>query len=146
MYKNINLYSLVAFFLQETKTRFKNKLKHPNYTFFEHIRKSGGGGGLITAVHNSLHPVLIRDAEEDIEVMVVESKIDDLKVRLINGYGPQEGNEVVATNFMNKIDFEVKSAKLSGALICIEMDANSKLGKDIIKGDPKEPAKKVKTT
>ena len=78
--------------------------------------------------------------------MVVESKIDDLKALIINGYGPQEGNEVEATNFMNKIDFEVKSAKLAGALICIEIDANSKLGKDIIKGDPKEPAKKVKTT
>ena len=31
-------------FLQETKTRFKNKLKHPNCTFFEYIRKNCGGG------------------------------------------------------------------------------------------------------
>ena len=140
----VNLFSPVVYFLQETKTRFKNKLKYPNYTFFEHIRKTCGGGGLITAVHNSLHPVLISDVEEDIEVMVVESKIDDIKVRLINGYGPQEANEVDSIKFMNKIDLEVKAAKLAGAFICIELDANSKLGKDIIKGDPKEQSRNGK--
>ena len=46
-YRNINLFNPVAFFLQETKTRFKNKLKHPNYTFFEYIRRNSGGVGLI---------------------------------------------------------------------------------------------------
>ena len=50
-YRNMNLFSPSVFFLQETKTRFKNKLKYPNYTFFEYIRKNSGGGGLITAVH-----------------------------------------------------------------------------------------------
>ena len=51
-YRNMNLFSPAAFFLQETKTRFKNKLKYANYTFFEQIRTNCGGGGLITAVHN----------------------------------------------------------------------------------------------
>ena len=45
---------------------------------------------------------------------------------------------------MNKIDLEVKAAKLAGAFICIELDANSKLGKDIIKGDPKEQSRNGK--
>ena len=45
---------------------------------------------------------------------------------------------------MNRIDLEVKSAMLAGALICIEMDANSKLGPRIIKSDPKEQSKNGK--
>ena len=93
LYRNLNLFKPAAIFLQETKTRFKNKLKYPDYTFFEHIRKNSGGGGLITAVHNSLEPVLINEGDDGIEVMVVETKIDDFKLRLINGYGPQEGND-----------------------------------------------------
>jgi hypothetical protein len=78
-YRNINLFSPAAFFLQETKTRYKNKLKHPNYTFSEYIRKHSGGCGLITAVHNSLHPVQVSN-DDKIEVMVVEAKIDERSV------------------------------------------------------------------
>ena len=32
-------------------------------------------------------------------------------------------------NLFSRIDIEVKSAKLAGTLICLEMDANAKLGK-----------------
>ena len=142
-YRNMNLFSPSVFFLQETKTRFKNKIKYPNYTFFEYIRKNTGGGGLITAVHNNLHPVQISN-DDDTEVLVVEAKIDDVKIRLINGYGPQESDEEKSKAFMNRIDLEVKSAMLSGAMICIEMDANSKLGPDIIKDDPKQQSKNGK--
>ena len=45
---------------------------------------------------------------------------------------------------MNRIDLEVKRAKLAGAFVCIEMDANSKLGPSIIKGDPKEQSRNGK--
>ena len=142
-YRNIRLFNPAVFFLQETKTRFRNKIKYPNYTFFEYIRKNSGGGGLLTAVHNNLHPVQVSN-DEDVEVLVVEGRLDDIKIRLINGYGPQEADEENTRAFMNKIDLEVKSAMLAGALICIEMDANSKLGPGIIKGDPKEQSKNGK--
>ena len=132
-YRNLNLFNPAVFFLQETKTRYKNKLKHSNYTFFEYIRKNGGGGGLITVVHNNLHPVQVSN-DDDTEVLVVEAKFDNTKIRLINGYGPQESDEDNSKAFMNRIDIEVKSAIFPGTLICIEMDANSKLGHDIIKG------------
>ena len=45
---------------------------------------------------------------------------------------------------MNRIDFEVKRAKLAGAFVCIEMDANSKLGPKIVKGDPNEQSRNGK--
>ena len=82
-YRNINLFKPAAFFLQETKTRFKNKLKHPEYSFFEYIRKNGGGGGLITAVNNSLHPVSVGSDDDNTEVIVVEAKVEDFKLRLM---------------------------------------------------------------
>ena len=45
----------------------------------------------------------------------------------MNAYGPQEDeNEDKKKLFFNKLDEEVRSAKLSGAMICLEMDANSK--------------------
>ena len=56
---------------------------------------------------------------------------------MINGYGPQEGeNEESRKSFYSRLDFEVKRAQISGALICIEMDSNAKLGPHIISGDP----------
>ena len=39
---------------------------------------------------------------------------------------------------------EEKNAKLSDNLVCIQMDANSKLGKQVIKGDPHEMSKNGK--
>ena len=55
----LNLFLPGVFFVQETKLRIKNKIKHPNYVTFEYIRKDCGGGGLLTAVHKSLNPVSI---------------------------------------------------------------------------------------
>ena len=37
---------------------------------------------------------------------------------------------------INRLDQEVKSAMLAGTAVCIELDANSKLGPDIVPGDP----------
>ena len=90
--RNIELFKPVAFFLQETKTKSKNKLKVKDYTCFEYIRKNRGGGGLMTVVHNKMNPVSIGNETED-EVIVVEAEIGKDKIRLINGYGPQEDDE-----------------------------------------------------
>ena len=63
-------------------------------------------------------------------------------MRFINGYGPQDDAEdEICDAFFNRIDLEVKSAAIAGTMICIEMDANAKLGKEFIPGDPKEQSK-----
>ena len=60
--------------------------------------------------------------------LVVEATIVDKKVRFINGYGPQEDkSDDVREGFFHRIDKEVKSSKMAGAMICIEMDANANL-------------------
>ena len=123
-------------FLQETKCKRKNTIKLTNYTIFEHLRKESNGGGLLTAVHNNLNPVYINDGD-DVEVLIVEIEVSGLKVRLMNGYGKQEyDKEEDRTSFFNFLDLEIKSAKLSGALVCLEMDSNSKVGPTELPNDP----------
>ena len=45
---------------------------------------------MLTAVDSNLEPVLIEDANEESEILVVQVKLGGSKIRIINGYGPQE--------------------------------------------------------
>ena len=136
-YRNISLFKPGVFFIQESKARQKNKIKLNDYVIFEHIRNLSAGGGLLTAVHKSLKPVSVSNDDTE-EILVVEGEVSKSKVRFINGYGPQESStEEVRKPFFDRLDFEIKSAKIAGSLICIEMDSNSKLGAALVPGDPK---------
>ena len=124
--------------LQETKAKRKNKVKLNNYVLFEQIRSNSAGGGLLTAVHHSLKPVCISNYEDSDEIMTVEATLKGAKVRLINGYGPQESSaDDIRKSFFNSLDLEVQRAKLAGTMVFIEMDSNAKLGNAFISGDPK---------
>ena len=132
-----------VYFVQETKCRRKNKVSHPDYVVFEHIRKKSGGGGLLTAVHKNLMPVSVSD-EDDTEILVVQGNIKNKAVRFINGYGPQDesnSSEEEKSEFFNRLDIEVKASKLAGTMVCIQMDANSKLGSRYVPGDKKPMSK-----
>ena len=137
--------------LQETKMYKQGKLKIPGFVIFENLRNYGGGGGLLTAIHENLNPVMIENDEENDDILVVDTKHgNDLTIRCINCYGPQEhirkkkdigndDNENAThdnSSFFLKLQVEIQCAKSSGSLICIQMDANSKFGNEIIKGDP----------
>ena len=65
-----------AIMLQETKARRKGKLKLLNYEIFENIRSESGGGGLLTAVHQSLEPFDVGECVDGEELLTVEVKID----------------------------------------------------------------------
>ena len=95
------------------------------------------GGGPLKAVHNSLNPFSISE-ETDTDILAIQGNVGNNKVRFINGYGPQEGPEESNSPFFNALDVEVKSAQVAGALVCIQLDANSKLGNKHIPGDPNE--------
>ena len=63
----------------------------------------------------------------------------DRPVRFINCYGNQEkDSETIRKSFFAKLNEDIEMAKASDNLICIETDANGKLGKSIISGDPHE--------
>ena len=61
-----------------------------NYHIFEAIRKSKQKGGTMVGVHMDLEPVLVKEYSDQFELLVIEIKIGDSKIRLMSGYGPQE--------------------------------------------------------
>ena len=56
---------------------------------------------------------------------------------MINGYGPSEDAPAWQRNqFFEKMDEELEAADINGCGAIIEMDANAKVGPEIIPGDP----------
>ena len=68
--------------------------------------------------------------------MVVEIKLGQKDARIISGYGPQENWSIEErTPFFNALEEEIVKAKTNDKLVYIQMDANCKLGPQIIEGD-----------
>ena len=123
--------------VQETKHTKAKNLKIPGYQNFERIRSGKTGGGLLTCIIDDLNPVLIYTANEDTELMTVEIDLGKEQIRIINGYGPQEHEDTSSIlRYWQELEAEVIKAKDCNRNIIIQMDANAKLGSDIIKGDP----------
>ena len=123
--------------LQETKLKKQGKTKLEGYTIFEKYRQNFNGGGLMSAVHVNLKPVAISD--ENPEFLVVDITGNFGTIRTINCYGPQENlNLEVRNDFFIELERRIVSAKSELKMICIECDANSKLGNNWIAGDPHE--------
>ena len=77
--------------------------------------------------------------DEHSEFLVVDIGGSFGTIRCTNCYGPQENISLeVRTEFFIELETRIISAKTNGKMICIEFDANSKLGKCVIKGDPNE--------
>ena len=135
---NVNHVGAGIFTLQETHFKRKGKLnyKFPEFQIFEAIRIKQKGGTAIGA-HKSLEPVLIEEYSEEFELIVVEIKMGGKEVRIITGYGPQENwKRDERLPFFQALEDEIVKAISSDKLVYIQMDANSKLGPDMIKGDP----------
>ena len=132
--------------------RFKGIIRLEGYQIFENVR-SGFGGGLLTAVSQDLSPVLVYSGSDDIELMVVQGKIGDNDIRIFNCYGPQELNQAqrpvaqqkdIINKFWVELEKEVIKAYDEGCLILIEMDANAKVGKQVINDDPHDTSENGK--
>ena len=68
-------------------------LKLHGYQVFEKIRSNKSGGGLLTAVVDSLSPVLIDD-NDSAEILTVQISLAVGNVYIVNCYGPQEYDNV----------------------------------------------------
>ena len=93
--------------------------------------------GTLTAVEEHLNPVLISSGSDEAELLVVQILVGRHKVRVVNGYGPQENDtkeKIYA--FWQEFEKEIIDAKEENCLIVAELDANAKLGREIIKEDP----------
>ena len=122
--------------LQETHFRKKGRLRMTNYNVFESIRTNKGGGTLV-ACHKNLNPKLINEYSENFELITIEIKTSVKKIRIVCGYGPQENwPEIKRIPFFIALEAEIEKSKCIGIPVIIQMDANAKLGQEIIPGDP----------
>ena len=135
---NIHQLQPAVIFIQESKVSRKGQLKIQNYDIFEVIRPNcPTGGSILTGIHKNLSPVYISGGEDSIELLVVQAKVGSANIRFINGYGPQENCKVEERiSFYARLEQEVVNAKLFDNMVCIEMDANAKVGNEMIKLDP----------
>ena len=142
-YKDEDLKNKIKFFesaifsVQETHYQKKGKFKIQNFVIFESIRKNKENGGSMLGIHVALQPVLIKEYNENFELIVVEIKIADKSIRVMTGYGPQETwTPEEKMPYFVALEHEISTAELEGKSTIITMDANSKLGKEYVPGDP----------
>ena len=137
LFQAIKAFNFPSFItLQETKLRKSGSIKINEYQIFEKVRPSFGGG-LLTAVKQSLNPVLISPCNEEADILVVQCLANEMKNRVINGYGPQEGEQLAnRLNFWSSLEQEIIAAKDAKCAIMIQLDANAKVGNMVIPGDP----------
>ena len=123
--------------LQEVKLRKPGLIKLKEFILFEKHRENNAGGGLMTIVHEKMQPILIPDDHS--ECLQVDINVCYGSIRTINCYGPQENLEIeVRKEFFLELESRIISAKENQKLICLQFDANSKLGNTIIPGAPHE--------
>ena len=81
-------------------------------------------------------PLLVT-SNNDTEILVVQFVAGGRKCRILNGYGPQEYDDIIKKSlFWEAIEAEIIDAKEEGCLIIVQLDANAKVGPEIVTGDP----------
>ena len=134
----VNYFKPSCILIQESKLKNTGSHKLNGYQIFE-LNRDGGGGGLFTAIDENLSPVLIRTGEGKNEIIVIQIKLAGFNVRIINAYGPQESAQKdQILDFWYALEKEILDAKDENCGILLEMDANAKLGPNIVQGDPNE--------
>ena len=62
-----------------------------------------------------------------------------MKIRIINAYGPQEDEtQLKRLTYWQSLEQEISSGENENCMILLQMDANAKLGNNIINQDPNE--------
>ena len=133
---NLEKFKIGIFTLQETKLSHKGLIKIPSYVIFEVLRNGKEGGSLMTGVHENLDPVFIFE-DINLEILVVQIKVANIAIRIINAYGPQEySSHEKIISFYSTLDQVIQNAKFDECFIVCQLDSNAKVGYDVIKGDP----------
>ena len=124
--------------IQESKLKENETLKCDASNAFQMYylsRRNSGGGGLIMGVDKNLESTQIREGDDEIEVISVQIIVEDLPLRIILGYGPQENADAQKKEkFWVFLEREINEAEGEG--IILQMDGNLHAGNTLIKDDP----------
>ena len=66
----------------------------------------------------------------------MQANVGKHKIRIINAYGPQEDEAEKSLSFWQQLEAETISADDENCLTLIQLDANAKVGPEIIQNDP----------
>ena len=128
------------FMLQETKLRANEVIKcetSKDFQIFHLNRQNKQGGGLAVGIEKRIESTLIREGDDNTEVLSIQIIVEKTPVRIIVGYGPQENDDVDRKKlFWNFVENEVKEAEAAGDGIIFQMDGNLHAGCNLIKNDP----------
>ena len=128
------------FFVEESKMKQMGKIKtksSQNYQIFELLRKKSKGGGLAIGVIHELNPVWVGEGDDEVEVLSIVIKIQDISIRCVIGYGPQESDSNERkSKFWERLEKEIITAQNDDMGLLIQMDGNLHAGERIIPGDP----------
>ena len=128
-----------AILVQESKLKKIGQINFNGYKTFERLRKNKDGGGLLTAVVEDLSPVLVSVGSETNEILTVQVNVGGRRIRIINAYAPQETPESFvdkSLEFWEELEKEIVAAFKENCMILIELDANAKIGSNLIKNNP----------
>ena len=125
--------------VQETKLRPHESIKCGSlgdYQVFSLSRQKSQGGGLALGVNKMFESTLIREGDDDTEVISVLVVVGNIPIRVIAAYGVQENAlKDKKDKFWNFIENEVKEAEQNEEGIIIEMDGNLHAG-GLVENDP----------
>ena len=92
--------------------------------------------GLALGVLKTIESALVRDGDDNLEVLSINATLGEIPTRIIIGYGPQENDNIEKKkNFWQFIENEVIEAELENQGVMIQMDGNLHAG-NLVKNDP----------
>ena len=126
--------------LQETKLRANEVIsceKSNDFQIYHLSRQNKHGGGLAVGIENSIESTLLKEGDDNTEVLSIQIELENIPIRLIVGYGPQENDDNnKKIQFWNFIENEIIEAEAAEHGIIFQMDGNLHAGSDLVKNDP----------
>ena len=126
--------------VQETKLKGNETISCEaltSYQVYYRNRQESQGGGIAIGVDKDLKSTLVKEGENDTEALSVKIFLEDIEIRVLTAYGPQENAlKSQKDKFWEFIEEEVNLADLEGDGLIIQMDGNLHAGPELIKGDP----------
>ena len=94
-------------------------------------------GGLAVGIDKNIESALIREGDDTTEVIVIQIILEDMPIRIVVGYGPQENAVKERKNaFWDFLEEEAKQAESENQGLIIQIDGNLHAGPALIKKDP----------
>ena len=128
------------FALEETKLKPNETLKcdaTETFQMFYLNRQDSQGGGLAIGIDKNIESTLVREGNDLVEAMVVQTVLGKIPVRIIIAYGPQENASIEKKEkFWNFLEEESNKAEFEDQGLIIQMDGNLHAGPGLIKDDP----------